>query len=123
MEQKTAMRLAGAFLDLLGNVNVSISDLAEAMLGAHIPTKYKNLVRHSSTVGLAQMLRSQPEPSHEEVADVLARFEILKKTPQLMRPVFKKAMKELPRSKSGPRERLNADQKARACAEIMLLRV
>jgi hypothetical protein len=122
VEQKTAELMAGAVMDLLEDVNVSISDLAEALLGTPIPKKYKQLVRQSSKVGLAQALRSRPEPTPEQVKEILAKFEMLKKTPQLMRPLLRKAIKDIPRSKSGPKNKLTAEQKMLACGEIMLRR-
>lgn len=114
--------LADAFTGLVEKIGVSASQVFEALLHTPIPSKYKKLVRQSSKAGLAQMLRSQPEPSKDQLKEALTRIRVLEQMPQLMRPLMRKAAKELPHARSGPRNKLTSQQEIIACAQITSLR-
>lgn len=122
LKQKTADLLATAFIDLLEESRVSASEVLEVVLGMPISAKQKKAARQASIVTWAKRLRSKPEPSNEDKAKALAMMAALKNMPQQMRPLLKKAAKGLPRSKSGPRNKLTAENEIIACARITSLR-
>jgi hypothetical protein len=122
LKKQTADLLADAFIALIEKIGVSASEVYEALLRAPIPEEYKSIAHQSSSVGLAQKLLPLPEPSKEDITKALAMIGALEKMPQLMRPLLRKAAKELPRTKGGPRAKLTYEQKAVACAEILALR-
>lgn len=122
MRDKTANLLAEAFVDMLGGVKVSATQVLEAMLGAPIHPRFKKLARIGQKAGLAQALKSIPEPDKQTVAKALALIKTYKTMPQQMRSVLKQAVKGLPRARSGPQNKLKQEKEITACAEIATLR-
>jgi hypothetical protein len=122
LKPKTADLLATAFLNMLEELNLSAKQLAEVILKIPISAKYRKLTQETSKAVLAGKLRLNPEPTKEQRKQVLAMIAAFKKAPQTMRPFLKKAIKDLPRSRSGPDRKLTPDEEITACMQIASLR-
>lgn len=122
MKQETADLLAGAFINALEETGIVSSGILENLLNTPISAKYKKLFRQTSRATFAQQLCKAPEPSKADLEKALTMIEVLRSAPQQMRPLLRKLAKDLPRARSGPRNRLTAAEELNACVQITSLR-
>jgi hypothetical protein len=121
LKQKTADLLAKAVTDVLEEMGISTTEVLEATLRMSIPPEMKEVARQAPIVGLAQALRQKPEPTKEELKEVLSRLTAFKTMPQHLRAIYKEAKKGLPRARSGPHKKLGPERKATACGKVTSL--
>jgi hypothetical protein len=122
LKQRTADLIARTFTSVLEEMGISATEVLEATLRMSIPPEMKEVARQAPILGLAQALRQMPEPTKEELKEMLSRLTTFKTMPQHLRTIYNEAKKGLPRARSGPRMKLNPERMATACGTVISLR-
>lgn len=122
MKDKTADMLADAFEGMLAQHGLSAANMVTALLGVPMPPKHKRFARIGFKAGMRPMFKKIPEPTKEQLAEVLATLEALKGAPQKMRKVLMQTAKQLPHALGGPARKIRPEEERTVCAEILAIR-
>jgi hypothetical protein len=122
VKDKTADLLADAFEGMLAEHGLSAANMVGALLGVPIPPKHKKFARIGLKAGMRPMFKKLPEPTKEQMSEVLATLEVLKRAPQKMRKIFMQTAKQLPHALGGPPRKIQPEKERTVCTEILALR-
>lgn len=122
VKDETANQILDELMQLLEATGFTAVEVMEGLLETPVPKQYRKFVRMGLTGGFKSLLKQNPEPTKEQVAEAIAMMRALKNAPHKMRSLIKKKMKEMPHAPGGPPRKIKAEEEKTVCSEVMALR-
>jgi hypothetical protein len=102
--------------------DISIVTVLELMIGSKLRPSLRQTAKRAHKAGWRSMLKTRPEPSKEQLAEILAIIGSFRAAPHKMRNLLKQRVKEIPHAPGGPRRKIKPEEERKVCAEIIQLR-
>jgi len=122
MKDETAKQIADTAEQVLKEIGISVEEIFKVTLRVPLSAKHKKLARIGVRHSLVEALKTAPEPTKSQRAEVFRLIEALKTAPYQIRSLLIQRAKALHHAPGGPPKKLSPAEEGLICAEVAALR-
>ncbi len=122
MKDKTIDLIVDELENMFEMTGMSAIEVMQGLLEVPVPKQYRKFVRMGYKAGWKSLLRPKPEPTKDQMAQIITIIRGFASAPHKMRSLIKQKMKEMPHAPGGAPRKIKAEEEKTVLSEVIALR-